>query len=88
MPAFLLDCSDRRGIRTSVATTNINQPFSGLHFFILNLPLPINVRPLSTHHSVDSVRDSQRTVTPNPYRPLPVISRVPCLNERRGQHAG
>ena len=40
MPAFLLDCSDRRGIRTSVATTNINQPFSGLHSFILNLPLP------------------------------------------------
>jgi len=44
MPAFLLDCSDRRGIRTSVATTNINQPFSGLHFFILNLPLPTGTR--------------------------------------------
>ena len=47
MPAFLLDCSDRRGIRTSVATTNINQPFSGLHFFILNLPLPLSLRNYS-----------------------------------------
>ena len=49
MPAFLLDCSDRRGTRTHCSTTiadpntgtTVYQPFLELHSFILNLSLPL-----------------------------------------------